>query len=175
MNYLDIIEFISCNNKLKLGFNNLIHQKLLLIKYSVMYVKEKNNRYYMANKAKFEELQKVEPVNWQTKKLPGYNILSKSEYVDISLKSLKYLPTNIPLWMFYFGLSGVWWVLKVQKDNIPLTYGQCLDITSSLLKLDVIARKQMCDKVNDNWFCAMKNYFMEVIKKGDSVVFHVKN
>ncbi len=175
MNYLDKIKFKALKFNLELGFSNLVQQKLKLIGYTTSYVKQKQKKMYEKHKGEIAILSNVKPINWQTQKIEGFNNLEKNELIDVNLKPLKYLPSQIPMWMFKLGLSGVWWIINVQRNNVPLSRGQCFDIYESLTILDSIAKDDIeSENVNDNWFCAMKIFFRKIVNNGDTVMFSVK-
>jgi len=180
MNFLDKITLRSYKTGSELGFGNLVQQKLKLIAYTVSYVQDKrDDEIFKKHKSEVIGLANVKPINWQNQKVAGFNNLEKNELINVSLKSLKYLPSKIPIWMFSLDLAGVWWFINIQKDNAPLSRGQCIDIYESLSKLDFIVRNDkkrdiMEKNINDNWFCAMKNFFKGVVDNGDKVMFFVK-
>jgi len=134
------------------------------VKFTSYALKQHPSKEYRQEIINFSQIQ---PINWKITKIPQYNKFEKMDYVNISPKPFAYMPSKKPMWLAELGLSGIWWILNIPNISDTLSFGECIDICNSLMKLEEIKeqnRKKKIQLFSDNWYNAMKNYLTEVVR-----------
>jgi len=119
-------------------------------------------------------LKLVTPFNRDLSDIPNLSKVGQTGMVNISFKSLKNLPDNMPFWFRNVGMLGAWTFLTFPTSDIDekgrsLGIGSCLDIQNSLRCL-LDLRKNLSFNENHKWISDFSTFLHGVISSKNEFV-----